>query len=88
MQQHEERVVKEKEELDEKKDKLKAFFETKIYDGMPEREKLLLVKQLNAMTTYSAILRERISLFPKDDLGELDASAVCKAQDDACDCCQ
>lgn len=88
MKEHELRVVKEKEELDEKRKKLKPFLSTEIYEKMDGKNKLLLVKQLNIMDQYSDILQERIRLFEDYDLGELDASKACQLEGGACESCQ
>ncbi|MBE2180071.1 MAG: hypothetical protein IAE97_06330 [Chthoniobacterales bacterium] len=52
--------MKEKEELDEKRNKLTAFIGgSDIYRGLPEQEQSRLNRQLDAMTLYSGILGER-----------------------------
>ena len=66
MQPHEERVVVEKRELDEKLKKLKAFcFEpgNKIFSSLPPEDRDLLEDQYTAMTRYSEILAKRIARF-------------------------
>lgn len=63
MQPHQERVVKEKEELDEKREKLTGFIGGKIYRELNAAEQSRLNRQLEAMTLYSNILGERISNF-------------------------
>lgn len=63
MQPHQQRVVDEKRELDEKIEKLAAFFNTEIYRGLRSADQSLLSKQLHFMTGYSEVLRDRISLF-------------------------
>ena len=60
---HQQRVVDEYADLSEKIDKLAAFFGTETYKGMRLAEKVLLSRQLSAMTDYQGILAERISLF-------------------------
>lgn len=97
MQPHEARVVNEKNELDIKANALRAFFGTSTYDNLSDEEKLLLVKQLNAMTTYSDILDSRIKLFGRtkcgpprhadEDLGELDKSKACQDNNESCESC-
>lgn len=55
--QHMVRVMKEKEELDSRILKLKAFLLSGVLDG---RDHKLMVDQLSAMNRYSLILGERI----------------------------
>jgi uncharacterized protein (DUF169 family) len=63
MAPHQERVVVEKKELDEKIEKLTAFKEGEVFAGLPVQEQERLSRQLRAMTEYSEILGERISEF-------------------------
>ena len=60
---HMERVVNEKQELDEKLNKLRAFFETEFCMGLPFEDRALLKRQEVAMTEYSDVLAERIAQF-------------------------
>jgi hypothetical protein len=61
---HQERVVTEKVELDDKLAKLKAFFDTDTYKALDSGEKYLLVRQSQSMADYSLVLGERIAAFP------------------------
>lgn len=63
MQAHQQRVVDEKAELDQKLAALRRFFGTEIYARLPEIERHLLFAQSQAMATYSMILGERIDAF-------------------------
>ena len=64
MQPHQQRVVDEKVEVDEKLDKLSAFIESSpIFVGLPHEERVLLIRQEQAMLEYSNILGERIAAF-------------------------
>jgi hypothetical protein len=63
LQPHQERVVAELRELDEKLVKLKAFFDGKIFPTLPEEEQDRLVRQHNYMNAYSNVLGERIAAF-------------------------
>jgi len=63
MQAHQERVVNEKKELDEKREKLGTFIEGKIFQTLSPEERNRLERQAIAMTTYSTILGERIAAF-------------------------
>ncbi len=65
---HQQRVVDEKAELDQKLAALTAFIGTSrvgntIFGGLPERERMRLYAQQRVMTEYSAILGERIADF-------------------------
>lgn len=60
---HQERVVVEKKELDEKLEKLKTFFDNPIYKSLNESERELLYKQSRFMQGYSDILGVRIANF-------------------------
>ena len=60
---HQERVVKEKEELDERLRKLKAFFKTPLYQTISHDETVRLRNQADVMQEYSDILTERINHF-------------------------
>lgn len=61
---HEQRVVDEKAELDERREKLTAFYSTPIFHGLPESEQSRLLRQGVAMRAYSEVLGERIAAFP------------------------
>jgi hypothetical protein len=63
MKPHEERVVKEKEELDEKLSKLRLFFTSETFGEVNANEQARLKRQEEAMNTYSEILGERIAAF-------------------------
>lgn len=60
---HQQRVVQEQEELDEKREKLTAFYSTPIFHGLPESEQTRLLRQGVVMRDYSDILGERIKTF-------------------------
>lgn len=65
MKPHEERVVAEKQELDDKRGKLTTFIGgSDMYRTLPKMEQSRLNRQLAAMTLYSNILSERIAAFP------------------------
>jgi hypothetical protein len=57
------RVLKEKEDLDEKIAKLSAFTVGYVCAGLPDKERDRLARQLSAMIGYSEILGERIAAF-------------------------
>jgi uncharacterized protein len=63
MQQHEERVLTEKSELDEKLKKLETFMCGEIYAALPREERDLLSTQFHHMSAYSTILTKRIAGF-------------------------
>lgn len=66
MQAHEERVIAEKSDLDEKLSRLAAFCSnTKghLWMAMLETDKALLLEQSTIMARYSAVLSARIFRF-------------------------
>lgn len=63
MAPHQERVVTEKAELDEKLTKLKAFFETDLFKNLDEDEQERMWRQADHMGDYSSVLGERIAAF-------------------------
>lgn len=64
MAPHEQRVVDEKEALEDKVRKLEVFIQTnETYTSLENMDKLLLAMQLSTMQTYAAILATRISRF-------------------------
>jgi hypothetical protein len=64
MEPHQERVVKEKEELDDKLTKLEIFVSTnKIFNTLSDEDKQLLTDQYETMEKYSLILEKRINRF-------------------------
>lgn len=63
MKPHQQRVVDEKSELDEKLSKLTAFYDTEIYRNLDHDEQKRLVKQADIMAEYSCILGDRIAAF-------------------------
>ena len=68
MQPHEERVVTEKQELDEKLAKLKSFCfspGSPVFKALPPEDRDLLEDQSTVMEQYSKILGRRIARFPK-----------------------
>ena len=62
---HQQRVVDEKTELDERREKLTAFYSSSIFCGLPESEQSRLLRQGVVMRSYSEILGERIAAFVK-----------------------
>lgn len=66
LQPHQQRVVDEKHELDEKLEKLTAFIEANPLFASPaiaEAERCRLRRQHEAMSLYSQVLGERIAAF-------------------------
>jgi hypothetical protein len=67
MTPHQQRVLKEKQDLDEKITKLASFTETDFYINQLEpQEKHRLAQQWDIMIKYSRILGERIAAFQPD----------------------
>ena len=61
---HQQRVVDEKRELDEKIEKLRAFItKSDVFQSLRSAEARLLVQQYGHMQSYSDVLTDRISLF-------------------------
>lgn len=60
---HEQRVVQERTELQEKITKLLAFFNSDTFRALPQVEKHFMFKQHDAMMQYSTALDLRIGLF-------------------------
>lgn len=65
MEAHQERVITEKADLDEKLEKLRAFFATPLFGGLDGAEQDRLSRQFSYMCSYSAVLEERIAAFAK-----------------------
>jgi hypothetical protein len=63
LQPHQQRVITEKADLDEKLGKLLAFFQTPIFADLSEAERSRLRNQARYMDGYSAVLGERIAAF-------------------------
>lgn len=60
------RLLVEKQELDEKKEKLEAFQKTEAFTKIDPIQMTLLNVQLQAMATYSQCLLERIAWLEKE----------------------
>lgn len=63
LQPHQQRVVAEKSELDERLTKLLAFFQSPMFISLPEAERSRLRNQARFMDGYAAVLQERIEAF-------------------------
>ena len=63
MQPHQQRVIDEQFELDQKLEKLTAFFKTQIFSDLDIEEQCRLRAQAYHMNEYSKTLGERISKF-------------------------
>lgn len=63
MEAHQERVVTEKKELDEKLSKLTVFLKGDLFTTLPQNEQERLMQQAEVMGRYSEILGERIAAF-------------------------
>ena len=60
---HQQRVLTEKAELDEKLGKLLAFFQSPTFNSLSEVEQSRLRNQARFMDGYAAMLKERIEAF-------------------------
>jgi len=63
MKPYQERVVKEKEELDDKISRLRPFVSGENFKNLPEDERERMSRQLDLMEDYSKVLSERITAF-------------------------
>lgn len=63
MPPHQQRVIGEKAQLDDKLTKLTAFLQGETFKALPEDEQDRLLRQSIAMRDYAAALDERISAF-------------------------
>lgn len=63
LQPHQQRVVDEKAELDEKRTKLRNFTDTGMFSALTADEQRRMLNQLDAMNVYSDILGKRIAAF-------------------------
>lgn len=63
MEPHQQRVVEEKAELDDRRAKLGEFKSTDLFASLPCSERERLNTQAHIMTMYSAVLGERIAHF-------------------------
>ena len=64
MEKYQERVIKEKEELDLKLLKLLTFILSQNFtEVLPSIEKIFLERQCSLMLEYSKVLRDRIALW-------------------------
>jgi hypothetical protein len=64
---HQQRVVGEKVQLDDKIAKLHGFTATDTFASLPEDERKILDRQIDAMTAYTLILARRIAEFPQPE---------------------
>ena len=63
LQPHQQRVINEKREIDERIEKLNVFFNTETFRNLSRQEVFLLIEQEDSMSQYSGILTRRIELF-------------------------
>lgn len=63
MEAHQERVITEKTELDEKVRKLDQFLLGALFNTLPQAERGRLVEQSAVMRRYAEILADRIAAF-------------------------
>ena len=60
------RLLEEKQQLDERLEKLITFQSTNLFSSLPIVQQCLLNIQAKAMSTYSQILLERIALIDNE----------------------
>lgn len=63
MQEFQQRVVDEKRDLDERRERLVAFIGTTRFKSLPPAERCRLNRQAHVMGLYSQILADRVSAF-------------------------
>jgi len=68
MYDYQERVIKEKQELDAKREKLAVFLKSGRLKTMSEDEQERIRRQFVIMNRYTEILGERIKFFPSDSV--------------------
>lgn len=61
---HQSRVLDEKADLDQKRERLATFIGGDSFKHVPAAERTRMIEQYGVMTRYSNILRERIAAFP------------------------
>lgn len=66
LQPFQQRILIEKDELNEKIKKLAAFNATEPFDALPSAEQDRLTRQLDVMMQYRSILTERIMAWKSD----------------------
>lgn len=69
LQPFQQRVVDERQELETRIDKLRAFIPTGTCMALPFKERSRLARQLKAMVEYSEVLAERIDAFVENSDG-------------------
>lgn len=63
---HQQRVVAEKLDLDEKRDRLAAFQASLLFSSLAREEQERLTRQAHIMAMYSSVLGERIAAFTRE----------------------
>lgn len=76
MKPHQDRVVVEKRELDEKLEKLGQFVKGDLFRGLPQDEQLRLLWQKMLMAEYSCVLSDRIACFEDDRTQQIDLAEI------------
>ena len=62
---YQQRVIDEKTELDELRERIAAFLGSHVFLALPAGERERLRRQLSIMDLYSDVLGERIESFPR-----------------------
>jgi hypothetical protein len=63
MEPHQQRVVEEEKELNDKLSKLRQFLASQSFVGIQPEEQIRLIRQAQYMTQYVHVLQERIKAF-------------------------
>lgn len=67
LQPHQQRVVEERDQLQERTVKLRAFFATETFGSLEKEERDDLVRQSAIMGQYLAVLGRRVERFTKKE---------------------
>lgn len=65
MEAYQQRVIEEKEQLDDRSVKLHAFIYSEKFNRLEQAEQWRMIRQLAAMQSYAAVLGERINAFQR-----------------------
>lgn len=63
LEPHQQRVVAESKQLEDRLNKLQIFLRTDLYAGLPEEDRELLKMQADAMALYLGIINTRVAKF-------------------------
>lgn len=67
LQPYQERVIAERDELQERIGRLSEFLDTEIFQDLPPGSQNLMMDQFSVMLRYRGILNQRIALFEESN---------------------